>query len=197
MASPSHRGIISRTQLRSLARKHAAQAQPKPKSISQFGGGLTPDSLPPTSDSDFNSQSHSHSHFALAFACALTEHSQNTCNPKSCGAKNAGAQDHAPTKQTPTEHARNTHESSGPTLKNDQHLNAITNHRSESKKLKLSIGTSARTTDERMDDRPHKFVRRALATEESSRARSFVRSHARTQRNRNRNRNRFPGSGVG
>ena len=28
---------------------------------------------------------------ALAFACTLTEHWQNTCNPKSCGAKNAGA----------------------------------------------------------------------------------------------------------
>ena len=43
----------------------------------------------------------------------------------------------------------------------------------------------------------HKFARRALATGESSRARSFARSHARTQRKRKRNRNRFPGSGVG
>ena len=57
-----------------------------------------------------------------------------------------GSRDHAPTTHAPTKHARDTHESSGPTLKNDQHLNAITNHRSESKKLELSIGTSARTT---------------------------------------------------
>ena len=37
-ASPSHTGIISRTQLRSLSRTHATQSQPKPKSISRFGG---------------------------------------------------------------------------------------------------------------------------------------------------------------
>ena len=43
----------------------------------------------------------------------------------------------------------------------------------------------------------HKSLRPTLATEESSRARSFARSHARTQRKRKRNRNRFPGSGVG
>ena len=39
---------------------------------------------------------------------------------------------------------------------------------------------------------PDKFARRALATQESSRAHSF----ARTQRKRNRNRNRFPGWGC-
>jgi hypothetical protein len=49
-ASPNHGGIISLTQLRSLARTHATQSQPKPKSISRLGGGLTSDSLPPTSD---------------------------------------------------------------------------------------------------------------------------------------------------
>ena len=52
-----------------------------------------------------------------------------------------------------------------------------------------------RTTDGRTTT--HKFACRALATGESSRARSFARSHARTQRKRKRNRNRFPGSGVG
>ena len=47
--SPSHRGIISRTQLRSLARTHATQTQAQSKSISRFGGkayaGLTPPNL--------------------------------------------------------------------------------------------------------------------------------------------------------
>ena len=47
-------------------------------------------------------------------------------------------------------------------------------HRSEFTKLELSIGTAVGTTTG-----PQKFVRRALATEESSRARSFARSHAR------------------
>ena len=87
-------------------------------------------------------------------------------------------------------HARNTHESTRRPLKNNQHLQAISYHWSELQELKKLSGGGT-------DGRPHKFVWRALATLESSRARSFARSHARTQRNRNRNRNRFPGSGAG
>ena len=93
-----------------------------------------------------------------------------------------------------TKHARNTHNTAGPPHRNTQQLNAITNHRSKFKKLQLLIGTGART-DGGTDT--HKSLRPTLATEESSRARSFARSHARTQRKRKRNRNRFPGSGVG
>ena len=71
--------------------------------------------------------------------------------------------------------------------------------------LKLKAGPSGTgtagpaRTDGGRDGRTdtHKSLRPTLATEESSRARSFARSHARTQRKRKRNRNRFPGSGVG
>ena len=89
-----------------------------------------------------------------------------------------GGQGRDPGAHAAIKHTRNTHESSGPTLKNDQHLNAITNHRSESKKLELSIGTAARMDRRTDDDRLHKFVQRALATLESSRACSFDRTHA-------------------
>ena len=47
---PSHRGIISRTQLRSLARTHATQTQAQSKSISRFGGRTKVALTPPTSD---------------------------------------------------------------------------------------------------------------------------------------------------
>ena len=47
---PSHRGIISRTQLRSLARTHATQTQAQSKSISRFGGSANAALTPPTSD---------------------------------------------------------------------------------------------------------------------------------------------------
>ena len=44
--SPSHWRIVSRSQLRSLARTHATQTQAQSKSISRFGCGLTTVSHP-------------------------------------------------------------------------------------------------------------------------------------------------------
>ena len=75
----------------------------------------------------------------------LAKHMQNNALAQT----KPGGQGRDPGAHAPTKHARDTHESSGPTLKNDQHLNAITNHRSESKKLELSIGTAAQTDDGR------------------------------------------------
>ena len=88
-------------------------------------------------------------------------------------------QDHDPTSQSPAKHARNTHDGPRRPLKNDQHLQAITIHRSESWKLKKSSSGRRDGGTDGGRDGPHKFARRALATEESSRARSFARSHAR------------------
>ena len=106
-----------------------------------------------------------------------------------------GAQVHDPTTQAATKQARNTHESSKPPSENTHHLRTNTNHRSKVSLRELFIEMAARTGDEGRTT--HKFARRAPATGESSRARSFARSHACTQRKRKRNRNRFPGSGVG
>ena len=98
-------------------------------------------------------------------------------------------------------HRENTHETH--TRARDDHRNKI----STSKRSHI-IGQNSKSStfnrDQKVEGRRdgqtdghHKFVRPTLATLESSRARSFARSHARTQRKRKRNRNRFPGSGVG
>ena len=48
--SPSHWRIVSRSQLRSLARTHATQTQAQSKSISRFGGRTKACTTPPTSN---------------------------------------------------------------------------------------------------------------------------------------------------
>ena len=104
----------------------------------------------------------------------------------------------------PRTHPQNTHETL--TRARDHHLKTLTDsqrshiigQRSHCANFS-SRWPPGRTDGRRTDGRrtTHKFARRAPATGESSRARSFARSHARTQRKRKRNRNRFPGSGVG
>ena len=56
--------------------------------------------------------------FALPIACAITKHSQNTCNPKRSATVRTGSRDHDPTTQAPTKHARDTNESTGPPSQN-------------------------------------------------------------------------------
>ena len=78
-----------------------------------------------------------------------------------------------------------------------KHALGLNDHETSLAKLELLIGTGAQTdggTHGRTDGYPQ-IRPPSLATLGSSRARSFARSHARTQRKRNRN--RFPGSGVG
>ena len=128
-------------------------------------------------------------------AHAFTKHSQNTCKTTRwhIGAEGSRPRSsNASTDKTRTKHTR-------------EHETTIEKSSAPPIDLISSVRTSRalkvkRWREGRRDggtDGPHKFVWRALATLESSRARSFARSHARTQRNRNRNRNRFPGSGVG
>ena len=104
----------------------------------------------------------------------------------------------------PARHPRNTHET--PTRARNHHLKTLTTserartigQRSHCANFSSRWLPGRRTDGRRRRRRTtNKFARRAPATEESSRARSFARSHARTQRKRKRNRNRFPGSGVG
>ena len=124
---------------------------------------------------------------------APTKHTQNTHEKQAPRRLTPVVQDHDPAR-----HPRNTHET--PTRARNHHRKTLTT--SERTRIigqrSHCANFSSRWPPGRTDDgrTTHKFARRALATGESSRARSFARSHAHTQRKRKRNRNRFPGSGV-
>ena len=109
-----------------------------------------------------------------------TKHSQNTYEKQAPRRLAPVVQDH-----DPTTHPRNTHET--PTRARNHHLKTLTDsqrshiigQRSHCANFSSRWPPGRRTDDGRRRT-THKFARRAPATGESSRARSFARSHART-----------------
>ena len=161
--SPSHRGIISRTQLRSLARTHARTHRNRNRNRNRFPGsgvGLTSLSSPPTSDRISISICISISTRISISICDSRNTRKTHTNRKAAGPKTPGRKTTLQQRKTRTRHTRE----HGTDI--EKRSVSQGDHNSPIRIAKArTFNRDLRTDDDgRTDDDPHMFVRRTLAT---------------------------------